>query len=395
MADGSRDTGLEERRLTRTGDRTAVEARGDVAWVVLDDLIGQIYESALDPALWDDTLTRITVALSPLEWDVAFLIWERQSPAGARFVGSTGVAAGIPEIYAAVYAANNPWSRRIAPLRSGMLADTDEMMTREEFTASPLYKDFLCRWGIERALAMVLDRREGERLALVMPGPPDRDLEPLKRGLRVLAPHIQRAVRISHRIAQADLDAAAAAAAADRAVSAILCLRPDLTVVTANRHAARYEASGAISLAGGRLAFPHRESQARLVALAASPPPAGAAFATLDRHGQRVAAVAARVPTQSARALGGTLVGAGLIVSIGGGEDPPALEISRVGAWFGMTASEARLAAALAGGARLQDYSAARNVSVNAARFLLKGVFRKTGATSQAELAALLARLPQ
>lgn len=373
------------------GPTTAV----DVTWETLDALIGQIYESALDPGLWDDTLTHITAALSPLEWDVAFLIWERQSPPAARFVGATGLAAGIPEIYSAVYAANNPWSRRISGLRAGTVVDTDDLMSREAFTASPLYRDFLSRWGIERALAMVLDRRGPERLALVLPGPPARPVERLKRGLRVLAPHIQRAVRISHRVAQADLQAAAAAAAADRAVCAILCLTPDLRIVTANLHVAAYETRGVIRLAAGRLAFTDPASQRQLVALANSSPPAGAAFATRDREGRNVAAVGARIPTQSARALGGAVEGAGLILSIGGSAEPPALEINRVATWYGMTPAEARLATALAAGETLQRYSAARNVTVNAARFLLKGVFRKTGVASQAQLTALLARLPQ
>jgi DNA-binding CsgD family transcriptional regulator len=364
-------------------------------WSVFDDLIGRIYESALDPRLWDDTLTRVTAVLSPLEWDVAFLIWERASPPAARFVGATGLAPGISEIYSAVFAANNPWSRRIASLRCGTLADTDEMMSREELVASPLYRDFLVRWGLNRALAVLLDRRGGERLALVLPGPADRDLGPLKRGLRVLAPHIQRAVRISNRIAVAELRADAAVTAADRAVSAILCLRPDLSIVTANRHVARYEANGVISLAGGRLGFVDPTSQRQLLALARSAPPAAAAFATMDAAGRPVAAVGARTPVQTARALGGTVEGAGLIVSIGGGAEPRAIEISRVAAWFGLTPSEARLAAALAAGSSLQHYCAARNVSIGAGRFLLKGVFRKTDVASQAQLVALVSRLPE
>ncbi|WP_293899704.1 hypothetical protein [Phenylobacterium sp.] len=364
-------------------------------WPVLDALIGQVYEAALDPTLWDDTLTGITTALGPLEWDLAFLIWERNQPPGARFVGSTGLAAWVPQIYGTVYAANNPWSRRIAPLRSGTVVDTDELMTREEFTDSPLYRDFLSRWGLNRALAVVLDRRGDERLALVLPGPGDRDLDGLRRGLRVLAPHIQRAVRISHRIAQAELRADAASTAADRTASAILCLAPDLTVITANRHVARYEASQVISLAGGRLAYLEPASQAELVALARSTPPAGAAFVSPDADGSRIATVAARVPVQTARALGGTVKGAGLIVSIGGGGEARTLEISRVAAWFGLTPAEARLASGLAAGASLQDYCALRSVSLNAGRFLLKGIFRKTEVTTQAQLMALVSQLPQ
>lgn len=365
------------------------------AWPVLDDLIGRVYECSLDPALWDDTLMRITTALGPLEWDLAFLIWERTHPHGARFVGSTGLAAWVPDIYSSVYAASNPWSLRIAPLRSGTVVDTDELMSREDFAASPLYRDFLSRWGLNRALAVVLDRRGPERLALVLPGPGERDLDGLKRGLRVLAPHIQRAVRISHRIANAELMAEAAGAAADRTASAVLCLRPDLGIMTANRQAARCEANGIISLAHGRLAFRDPAAQRELLKLAGSAPPAGAAFTATDPQGSSIAVVAARVPTQSARALGGAVEGAGLIVSIGGGGEARTIEISRVAAWFGLTPAEARLASALAGGMSLGDYCALRNVSVNSGRFLLKGVFRKTEVTSQAALVALVSRLPE
>ena len=59
-----------------------------------------------------------------------------------------------------------------------------------------------------------------------------------------------------------------------------------------------------------------------------------------------------------------------------------------------ITPAEARLAVALAGGQSLRDYAALRAVSLNAVRFLLKGIFRKTGATSQAQLVAMVARLP-
>lgn len=364
------------------------------AWAAIDVLIGRIYECALDPALWDDTLAQLTGTLSPLEWDVAFLIWESHQPPTARFVGATGLAAGIPEIYSAAYAADNPWSRRIAPLRTGSLIDTDDLIRRDEFTASPLYRDFLVRWGLDRALAIVLDRRDGERLALVMPGPGERDVELLKRGLRVLGPHIQRAVRISHRIADAELRAGAADAATDAAGSAVLCLRTDLSIVTANRQVTAHIDNGVISTSGGRLRYRDLASQRALLALAASQPPAGCAFASAGDDGAVVGSVAARVPTQTARVLGGHVEGAGIILAIGGGAEPRAIEISRIAAWFGLTPAEARLASALAGGQPLADYCAIRGVSINAGRFLLKGVFRKTEVASQAQLAALLGRMP-
>lgn len=370
------------------------------SWAVLDHLIGLIYESALEPARWDNTLTQIAAGLGPLEWDVAFLVWERAQPAGARFVGATGLAPGIREIYASVYAGSNPWSRRIAALPVGRVVDTDEIMAREEFRASPLYGDFLHRWGIERALAVVLDRQGSERLALVMPGPAERSLEPLIRGLRALAPHIQRALRISHRIAAADIRAEAGDAAADLAPFGILTLTADLTVISANRAARRLEASGLIDLSSGRLEFRDVEAQRRLIALAKSAQASSATFMVKDEvlkgeiADDDLAVLAARLPQREHAVLGGWAQGAGLIVTVGARPRAPALEIDRLAAWFGLTPGEGRLAAALAADTSLQDYARARNVSVNAARFLLKGVYRKTGATSQAQLVSILRRLP-
>jgi DNA-binding CsgD family transcriptional regulator len=88
--------------------------------------------------------------------------------------------------------------------------------------------------------------------------------------------------------------------------------------------------------------------------------------------------------------MGGTAV----IVTVGIGGRAPLLEIDRLAAWFGLTPAEARLAASLSAGAALDGYAARRNVSMNAVRFLLKGIYRKTGVESQAQLVAKLRDLP-
>jgi DNA-binding CsgD family transcriptional regulator len=62
---------------------------------------------------------------------------------------------------------------------------------------------------------------------------------------------------------------------------------------------------------------------------------------------------------------------------------------------FQLTAAEARLASALAGGEGLDAASAKLAITRETARTQLKAIFAKTGARRQAELAALLARLHQ
>jgi DNA-binding CsgD family transcriptional regulator len=365
-------------------------------WEVLNELVGQIYECALDPSLWNETLSHITAALCPLSWEAAFLLWEGHNPPRAEFIATSGLAGGVQEMYTAVYAGKHPWSQRLANYRNGSVVDSDELMSRREFAETSFARDFLIPWGIDRMVAVMLDgRRGGERLGLMLPGPGERDLNELKRGMRVLAPHIQRAVRISHRIASLELAAGAAVEATDQAPFAVLSLDADLGILSANRRVAIYERAGVISTAQQRLVFSHPAAQQKLIELARIVPPAGLAFQALDAKGREHPVLAARIATQTANPLGGVVEGASLIVTIGSAPgETPVVEVNRVAQWYGLTPSEARLAVAISQGLTLQDYAAQRAVTINATRFLLKGIFRKTGATSQAQLAAMIARLP-
>ena len=368
---------------------------GPAEWEVLNALIGQIYDSVLHPESWNETLARITATLCPLSWEAAFILWEGNNPPTARFVAASGLAAGVQEIYSAVYAGNHPWSRKLMRYGNGSVIDSNDIMTREEFLETEFFRNFLAPWGIDRMVAVLLDRRGGERLGLMIPGPGDRDVAQLKRGLRVLAPHIQRAMRISDRIATLDLAAGAARAAADAAPFAIISLDDQLNILAANSRAARYEKAGFIRTAQDRFAFTHPASQKHLLDLLKSAAPAGLAFQAVGPSGTECPVLVARITRQSAQQMNGISLGASLIVTLGSSPgETPVVEIDRVAQWFGLTPAEARLAVALAAGDTLQDYAALRAVSINAVRFLLKGIFRKTGATTQAQLVALLARLP-
>lgn len=364
-------------------------------WEVLNDLIASIYECVLHPEQWNDTLGRISDALCPLNWESSFLIWESSSPPRARFVAANGLAAGVQEMYTAVYAGDNPWSKRISQYRNGSVIDTDEIMSREEFADSALSRDFLEPWGIGRLVAVLLDRRGGERLGLIMPGPADRKIDGLKRGLRVLAPHLQRALRISHRLASLELANDAALIAANSAPFAIFSLDQNLSILAANERVPAYEATGIITTIGNQLAFVNPAAHQKLVALQRSSPPAGAAFQAIDNKGRDCPVLGARIEPNRTRAIGGIEAGAALIITLGSSPgETPVVEIDRLAQWYGLTPAEARLAVAITAGQSLQDYTAERAISTNAARFLLKGIFRKTSVSSQAQLVALLAKLP-
>jgi DNA-binding CsgD family transcriptional regulator len=363
-------------------------------WAALSDLIGLVYECAIDPQQWSEMLAQFAHHFGPPDWDVALLMWERMQPPGARFVGTAGFGPAVREIYQSAFAGRTLWAEKLAPLLPGRVVDTDEVLPRSEFVASPFYKDFASTWGMELAVAAILDKNGSEQLALVMPGPPNRDLEVLKRGLRLLAPHLQRAVRISRNLGEANLRSYAAQSALERAPAAVLTLSNDFQILASNSKVQALAEAGQIAVKGGRFFFSDAKAQSRLSDLAASTQPASAAFSIASLDGSDIAVLAAKIAPRSEQALLGTLKGAALIVSIGLGERAPLLEINRLRAWFGLTPSEGRLAAALADGTSVRDYAVLRNVSENAVRFLLKGVYRKVGVASQAQLVVRVRNLP-
>lgn len=370
--------------------------REPLGWETLNWLIGQIYECALDPSLWNATIEQMRLALCPADWRTAFLMVERREPPSARFIASTNVGPGVELTYSAVFAYNNPWSQRTWPARNGQLIDTDEILPREELRKTSLYRNFLAAMNVDRTLCLMLDRRDGERLGLLITGPGDRDLATLRRGLRVLGPHIQRAVRISHRIASAEAEAGAARAAASRSRYALISLDKDLNILSANERVAHYESSGLISIAGGKLAFLDPAGQRRLVRLGQDPSPDDLAFQAVDGSGRERPVLGVLIRPKSIPYIGGAIPGAALIITIGSGVgEAPALEIDRLAQWFGLTPAEARVAEALAEGESVQDYAARSGVSVNAVRFHLKHIFHKTETASQAQLVARIGNMPQ
>lgn len=367
-----------------------------LAWDVLDRLIGQIYECALDPTQWNATIEDIRLALCPPEWQSVVLMLERRNPPSAKFLASTNISPGVEQTYSTVFAYNNPWSQRGWSARNGQLIDTDEILPRAELRKTSLYRNFLAPMNIDRTLCLMLDRRDGERLGLMLIGPGDRDLTTLRRGLRVLSPHIQRAVRISHRIASAEVAANAAGAGANRSRYALISVDKDFNILSVNDRVAHYTATGLITTAGGKLAFVDPRSQQRLAKLGHGLSPDDLAFSAIDAAGRERLVLAVLIKPKAVPYIGGAVAGAAMIFTIGSGPgEGPVIGIDRLAQWYGLTPGEARVVSALVDGQTPRDYASNNGVSVNAVRYHLKHIFQKTGTTSQAQLVARIAQMPQ
>lgn len=359
-----------------------------------DAVISDIYDAALSPVHWDVALTSLISHFSPPRWDVAMLVWERLQPATGRFIGAAGVNDFARAGYITMFAGRQAWSMAGHALPVGQVVHSDEIVARERFKQDEFYKSFLSNWDIEISIIASLDRHGHDHLGLCMPGPDNADTSDLRDAVTRLVPHIQRASRISRRIGEADLRAANAEAALDASPSVILSLGPDLELLHANSTAEKWlsKAEG-IAAAQGRLRLNNRDMHERLLHLAQGKSGVRTENIQVEDRGHTVFLVAMRVDPGA----GGLHVanGAATVLLVGGGRRSVSDEVvDRLRDWFDLTPSEAKIAAYVADGRTMEEYARDRGVSTGAARFLLKGVFGKTGVNRQAELVALLREAP-
>lgn len=360
-----------------------------------DAVVSDVYEAALVPSHWDVALTSLISHFSPPRWGVAMLVWERLHPATGRFIGAAGVNEFARAGYIAMFAGRQPWSVNGHALPVGKVVHSDEIVPRELFKQHDFYTNFLANWEDEVAIIASLDRHGQDHLGLCMPAPDVGDTSILRHAVTRLVPHIQRASRISRRIGEADLRAANAEAGLDASPSIILTLGPDMELQHANPRAQKWlERTQGVRQIQHRLHFADRQVRSRLEKLAKGHGAKRTETVAITDESRTTFLVAMRVEPNVANDLAGANGGAALLLVGGGRRDVSVEIVERLRDWFDLTPSEAKIAAYIADGRTLEEYANDRGVSINAARFLIKGVFAKTGVGRQAELAALLHEAP-
>jgi DNA-binding CsgD family transcriptional regulator len=361
-----------------------------------DRVVSHIYEAALVPSHWDIALTSLIDFFAPREWHVAFVVWERLEPATGRFIGSAGVHPLAQQAYLEHFAGRHEWSIRGHQLPLGKVVLSDELIDRNLFKESKFYKNFLGPWGYELALVGMLDRQDTDHMGICCPGPPDRDPGELREAITLLTPHIQRAARISRRIGEADMRAATASDLLNSSPYSVIALGPDLELLMANsRGQALLDQSSGMTIKHGRLKLDDAATAKRLATMAAGRSKEHSiAFTAAGMNGGELLMTAIAVSAQHGENFASSAGGTALML-VGGQRiaiSDSAIEALQHG--FGLTAAEARLAGFLIQGSGVRGYAEDRGVSQEAGKYLLKGIYAKTGLSNQTELVAMLREVP-
>ncbi len=356
-----------------------------------------LYEIHLGSGSWDPLLEEIKEYLKARA--VALV-----SHDFAGNLGSIHSAIGYDpkylQLYAPYYAVRNVWlsdERNYRP--SGRIHLGENLVPEHRLVTTAFYSEWLKPQNLHHRLCAVLFREQAKVVFLEVMRPrawPGFDHDDIKR-CRLLLPHLQRALRMQHRLSELEVERDAAFDALDHLPWGVMVVDNQGRRVIANRRAEEILVAGdGLTVRGDALQAVLADESARLGRLlshavnpTADQPPAHGGALSITRpsgaHPLNVMVVPLRTKPQGLR---DRAPAAAVFVS-----DPDVrLESSEqhLRGLYALTVVEARLAAWLSQGKSVSEAAEAMGITVNTARAYLKRVYDKTGVRRQAELVRLL-----
>jgi DNA-binding CsgD family transcriptional regulator/PAS domain-containing protein len=364
--------------------------------VLLAALIGQFYEAATDETLWNGVTARIAAVFNS-----SSAVVKLQGPGRFQLVETTENLQ-MPEklqSWAEDWHLRDLWVERSAALGLNRIVTSDELVTREEQQRSGYYREWLRHLEIHHMVGAVFpvgDNTLGV-LGVHRPEASGAYTNSDRESMAILLPHLQRAMQLGQRLAKVKRLEATSLAALDQLDSGVLTLDASGKILYINAEATRIlQESQEIYTVAGRLAGRRPVLHDRLSAMLQS------AFETA--HGRPANAPASLLVTRSERlplTLSAAPLSFGAHTRFGPVQphvlvflrDPErTLRSDHLRELFGMTTTEAAIAADLAVGRGLEAIAACHQIGVGTVRWHLKRILLKTGTNRQSQAVALLAR---
>lgn len=360
-------------------------------------LIGDIYDAALDPALWPDVLKQIATFVGG---PAAALVSHDVVTQTGRFYYSWGDDPHYTKLYFEKYLKLNPAVASMMLIGVGEVRSISTVVPFDEFRRTRLYKEWAKPQGYGDATLAVVEK-SATTVAHLTTAHYDRDSpvnDEIRRRMGLIVPHVRRAVAIAEIIDLHKVDAGMLADVVDGLAAAVFLVREDACIVRAN-------ASGRAMLGAGDVL---RDAKSTL---AAAEPLAnralhdaiagalggdlvlgsrGIAIPLVSRDGTPY--VAHILPlTAGARRQAGlshAAVAAAFVhkAALGG-----PLPLEAIAKHFHLTSAELRVLVAIVEVGGVPEVAPVLGISQTTVKAHLRNIFEKTGATRQAGLVKLVA----
>lgn len=348
------------------------------------DLIDRIYEAGMSFERWPDALTRMADLLGARDASLGAM-----APGALPWIFAPRTDPDFMRIYAEAYHPLDLVWHEVARRGIGE-ATSDAMATpREALERSAFHNEWSRPQGYSTIMGSLVLAEDGWRTVLMMPGRETFQAEQL-RMLRLLTPHLRRAVQMNIRLAQGDLQTEATVRLLREMGSAAFVLDAAGRVLFGNGPADELFRSGEVRVVQGVLSADHGAAGAELAALAARCAQGGpdARGGTIELPRPRLPPLRLQVtPIRRETPLLGPGLPVAMVFDVTGA---PAADAARLRQRYGLTAAEAAFALEIAKGDGKPAAAERLGVSFATARTHLSRIFEKTGVHRQAELVRLV-----
>lgn len=367
----------------------------------LSEIIGSIYDCVIAPNGWAATLSNI---VDELNFATGALTVHDVATGGMNVhvtVGMDQKWLELTTLHAA--SAYDLWGGPVtfyrAPLEEPIMLS--EATPRSSWQGNPYYETVGKPRGMHDAAAITLVR-DSRTVGVVALGQHERDGEigePVKSGLRLIAPHLRRAVVIGRLFEQEATAASTFSAVLEAVAAGVVLVDAQMRIVHANATAQTMLQSGdPIHDRGGKLAISNALANSVMLKAVSQ---ASLKEADLERRSIDIPArridgtpTVIQVLPLRQRTLGSGLeqrTAAAVFVS--NAADPPRLPADAMALLYNLTPAETRVFELIVEGKTPAEISGHLGLSLATVRTHLSRVFEKTGCARQAELVAMAARV--
>jgi DNA-binding CsgD family transcriptional regulator/PAS domain-containing protein len=362
----------------------------------LSDTIGAIYDCALEPERWPQTLARLeTLSRSGFSFIVLHDLI-RNMP-GRVF--EHGGSEEWLQLYFTKYATLNPIPAASSLRPLGEVHTLSMLFEDEEWLGCRFYKEWMEPQGLGDMLGIVV-LRSGNRagwLVTQKKNDTSKFSEAQLDAFRLLSPHICRAIKISDALDLRTMTSESLEATVDVLSAGVFLLDSQGRVVYANRTGDRQVRTGnALRIVNNRLSPIDRSASAALVT-ALSSATGGSVSGNSGAHsiafpasdGEGLIATVMPVDQGQRRSLMAPWA-AKVAVFVQNPAVAPQMPGEAFAKLYGLTGGELRVALAMAPGLGAKEAAEVLGLSEATVRTHQQHLFQKTGTSKQAELVRLL-----
>lgn len=363
-----------------------------------DDLVGCIYDAALDSRSWQDIGYRL---VRHMEASTLMLLVHDPMTQSVDLVATLGLTATALSQYGEYYAQHDLWvtAARAKQLFDQVLLGSNVVEDRI-LEQSQFYHDFLRPVGIHHLTGAMIRTADGKHAVIGVQRPRDArayDEGELRRLGRLL-PHLQRAMEIRQKLKQSETRQQTVLAALDHLRLGVVMIGRTGKIVHINAAAESIlDLDDGLARTSSGLRAARRDDDRRLQELLAAvrralltrlPFQAAGGHLRINRPSGRQPYAVMITPIGPALASG---AGAPAVLVFIGNPDALPSDSTILMDLFGFSASEARLVMALLSGTTLPAFAREKQISYNTVRTLLARAMARTDTHSQIDLVCLVA----